>query len=86
MGAASRRRGSHPYESGVERKLATVLFVNLVESTALVSQVDHEIARRRVNRFFDQVSRCIQRHGETVEKFARDARGVQKFDRLRRLS
>jgi class 3 adenylate cyclase/tetratricopeptide (TPR) repeat protein len=57
----------------MERKLATVLFADLVESTALVSQVDPEVARRSVNRFFDQVSRCIQTHGGTVEKFAGDA-------------
>jgi class 3 adenylate cyclase len=43
-------------DTGVmERKLATVLFADLVESTALVSQVDPEVARRRVNRFFDQM-------------------------------
>jgi class 3 adenylate cyclase/tetratricopeptide (TPR) repeat protein len=57
----------------VERKLATVLFADLVESTALFSKVDPEVARRRVNRFFDQVSHCIQTHGGTVEKFAGDA-------------
>jgi class 3 adenylate cyclase len=41
---------------GVERKLATVLFVDLVGSTALVSAVDPEVVRRRVTGFFDQVS------------------------------
>ena len=57
----------------VERKLATVLFVDLVASTELVSDVDPEIVRRRVSRFFDQVSHCIVTHGGTVEKFAGDA-------------
>jgi class 3 adenylate cyclase/tetratricopeptide (TPR) repeat protein len=58
---------------GVERKLAAVLFVDLVGSTALVAASDPEVARRRVTRFFDAVSRCIDAHGGTVEKFAGDA-------------
>ena len=57
----------------VERKLATVLFVDLVDSTGLVSASDPEVVRRRVTRFFDQVSQCIETHGGTVEKFAGDA-------------
>src|SRR5665213_1984600 len=57
----------------MERKLATVLFVDLVDSTALVSDADPEVVRRRVSSFFDQVSRCIVTHGGTVEKFAGDA-------------
>ena len=57
----------------VERKLATVLFVDLVASTELIADVDPEVVRRRVSRFFDQVSHCIVTHGGTVEKFAGDA-------------
>src|SRR6476661_5817874 len=57
----------------VERKLATVLFVDLVASTELLADVDPEVVRRRVSRFFDQVSHCIVTHGGTVEKFAGDA-------------
>jgi class 3 adenylate cyclase/tetratricopeptide (TPR) repeat protein len=57
----------------VERKLATVLFVDLVDSTSLVSASDPEVVRRRVSRFFDDVSHCIEVHGGTVEKFAGDA-------------
>ncbi len=57
----------------MERKLATVIFVDLVDSTALVSAVDPEIVRRRVREYFDQVSACIEQHGGTVEKFAGDA-------------
>src|SRR5215210_5885575 len=57
----------------MERKLATVLFVDLVDSTSFVSSADPEVVRQRVNRFFDHVSRCIQTHGGTVEKFAGDA-------------
>ncbi|TML22867.1 MAG: tetratricopeptide repeat protein [Actinobacteria bacterium] len=57
----------------MERKLATVLFVDLVEHTQLVTADDPEIVRRRITAFFDGVSRCIETHGGTVEKFAGDA-------------
>jgi predicted ATPase/class 3 adenylate cyclase len=58
---------------GVERKLATVLFVDLVGSTALVSGTDPEVARRRVQQYFDRVQHCVISHGGIVEKFAGDA-------------
>ena len=57
----------------MERKLATVLFVDLVDSTALVTGADPEIVRRRVQTFFDRVSHCVMTHGGIVEKFAGDA-------------
>jgi class 3 adenylate cyclase len=57
----------------MERKLATVVFVDLVASTELVAGADPEVVRRRVTTFFDAVSRCIDVHGGTVEKFAGDA-------------
>ena len=57
----------------VERKVATVLFVDLVDSTGLVAAADPEVVRQRVNRYFEQVSHCIESHGGTVEKFAGDA-------------
>ncbi|HZR96094.1 MAG TPA: AAA family ATPase [Gaiellaceae bacterium] len=57
----------------MERKLATVVFVDLVDSTSLVADADPEVVRRRVSRFFDSVSHCIVTHGGIVEKFAGDA-------------
>jgi predicted ATPase/class 3 adenylate cyclase len=57
----------------MERKLATVLFVDLVDSTALVAGADPEVVRRRVQRYFERVSHCITTHGGIVEKFAGDA-------------
>jgi tetratricopeptide (TPR) repeat protein len=57
----------------MERKLATVLFVDLVSSTQQLATADPEVVRRRVTRFFEQVSHCIITHGGTVEKFAGDA-------------
>jgi class 3 adenylate cyclase len=63
------------YNSGmtVERKLATVLFVDLVGSTEFVSASDPEVVRRRVNAYFDRISHCVITHGGIVEKFAGDA-------------
>jgi class 3 adenylate cyclase/tetratricopeptide (TPR) repeat protein len=57
----------------VERKLATVVFIDLVDSTGFVVNADPEIVRRRVNEYFDRASQCIERYGGTVEKFAGDA-------------
>src|ERR671935_56947 len=57
----------------MERKLATVLFVDLVDSTSLVAGTDPEVARRRVGQFFERVSHCVTTHGGIVEKFAGDA-------------
>lgn len=57
----------------MERKLATVLFVDLVGSTAFVAGADPEVVRRRVTAYFERVSHCIEHYGGTVEKFAGDA-------------
>ena len=57
----------------MERKLATVLFVDLVDSTQFASGEDPEIVRRRIQTFFQHTSACIEQHGGTVEKFAGDA-------------
>jgi len=57
----------------VERKLATVLFVDLVDSSALLAGADPEVVRRRVTQFFDRAKQCIETHGGLVEKFAGDA-------------
>src|SRR6186997_1405981 len=57
----------------MERKLATVLFVDLVDSTGLVTGADPEVVRRRVQNYFERVSRCVTAHGGIVEKFAGNA-------------
>ena len=61
------------YTYVMERKLATVLFIDLVNSTGLVAASDPEVVRRRVNTFFEKVSHCVTLHGGIVEKFAGDA-------------
>lgn len=61
------------YTSEMERKLATVLFVDIVNSTRMVTAADPEVVRRRVTEFFETVSHCAELHGGVVERFAGDA-------------
>ena len=56
-----------------ERKLATVLFADLVGSTALAGSQDPERTRALLDRFYDAMSEEIEHAGGTIEKFAGDA-------------
>ena len=56
-----------------ERKLATVLFADLVGSTADAHGEDPERVRMRLDRFYDAMAEEIERTGGTVEKFAGDS-------------
>jgi class 3 adenylate cyclase len=56
-----------------ERKLATVMFADLVGSTALGGSQDPERTRALLDRFYDAMAEEIERAGGTVEKFAGDA-------------
>ena len=47
----------------MERKPATVLFADLVDSTTLVTSTDAEVVRRRVSRYFELASQAIEQHG-----------------------
>jgi class 3 adenylate cyclase len=59
--------------SGSERKIATVLFADLVGSTELASDEDPERVRAMLDRFYDAMEAAIEQSGGTVEKFAGDA-------------
>jgi len=59
-------------EAPAERKVATVLFADLVGSTALGEQ-DPERTRALLDRFYDAMATEIGAAGGTVEKFAGDA-------------
>ncbi len=59
--------------AGEERKLVTVLFADLVGSTALAGDEDPERVRARLERFYEAMSEEIERTGGTIEKFAGDA-------------
>jgi class 3 adenylate cyclase len=56
-----------------ERKLATILFADLVGSTTMAGEQDPERTRVMLNRFYDAMSDEVERYGGTVEKFAGDA-------------
>ncbi|CAN5220220.1 hypothetical protein BH09ACT13_BH09ACT13_14480 [soil metagenome] len=56
-----------------ERKLATVLFADLVSSTSRAHGEDPERVRARLDRFYAAMAEEIERTGGTVEKFAGDA-------------
>jgi class 3 adenylate cyclase len=56
-----------------ERKLATVLFADLVGSTSLGERQDPERTRLLLERFYDAMAAEIEGAGGTVEKYAGDA-------------
>ena len=56
-----------------ERKVATVLFADLVGSTELAGEQDPERTRTLLERFYDAMAAEIEAAGGTVEKFAGDA-------------
>jgi class 3 adenylate cyclase len=64
-----------PLESlaGAERKLATMVFADLVGSTQLASSLDPEELRSRLAPFFAVARATLEEHGGTVEKFVGDA-------------
>src|SRR5947208_5690899 len=57
----------------MERKLATILFADLVGSTELGASLDPEYARDLLDRFYDAMEAEIALGGGTVEKFIGDA-------------
>ncbi|MGH2490181.1 MAG: ATP-binding protein [Candidatus Limnocylindria bacterium] len=56
-----------------ERKLATLLFADIVGSTALGGAEDPELVRRTLARVFAEMRQLLTLHGGTVEKFVGDA-------------
>ncbi len=58
---------------GAERKLATIVFADLVGSTEMASSLDPEELRRRLAPFFEVARSALEEHGGTVEKYIGDA-------------
>ena len=56
-----------------QRKLATILFADLADSTGLAVSLDPETWRGVQRRYFEAASAAVGRHGGTTEKFAGDA-------------
>ena len=55
------------------RRLVTILFCDLVDSTKLGERLDAEILRRVQTRYFAAAAIALHRHGGQVEKFIGDA-------------
>jgi class 3 adenylate cyclase/tetratricopeptide (TPR) repeat protein len=55
------------------RKVVTVLFCDVVGSTALGESTDPEALRTLLGRYFDEMKAIVERHGGAVEKFIGDA-------------
>ena len=55
------------------RKVVTVFFTDVADSTALGERLDPELLRRVMWRYFDVVQAVLERHGGAVEKFIGDA-------------
>ncbi|MGA8926390.1 MAG: adenylate/guanylate cyclase domain-containing protein, partial [Solirubrobacterales bacterium] len=58
---------------GGERKIATMLFADLVGSTELATELDPEDLRGRLEPFFEAARSALEQHGGTVEKYIGDA-------------
>jgi class 3 adenylate cyclase len=56
-----------------ERKMVTVLFADIVNSTAHASRLDPERSREVLGRFFDAAADELRLHGGQPEKFIGDA-------------
>lgn len=56
-----------------QRKVVTILFADVVGSTALASQRDPEVVREQMSRYFKRIVEIAETYGGTVEKFAGDA-------------
>jgi predicted ATPase/class 3 adenylate cyclase len=55
------------------RKVVTVLFSDVTESTALGHELDPESLRRIMTEYFEKVRLVLEQHGGVVEKFIGDA-------------
>ena len=55
------------------RKTVTILFADVVDSSTLAAELDPEVLRRVMTRYFDAVRTIVERHGGAVEKFIGDA-------------
>ena len=66
--------GASAAPSGHElRKVVTVLFCDVVGSTAIGEALDPEALRALLARYFERMKAIVERHGGVVEKFIGDA-------------
>jgi class 3 adenylate cyclase len=59
--------------TGAHRKVVTVLFCDVVGSTALGESMDSEALQGLLARYFERMKGIVESHGGSVEKFIGDA-------------
>jgi class 3 adenylate cyclase/tetratricopeptide (TPR) repeat protein len=69
-GCAAPLTGSEPRQA---RKIVTALFCDVTGSTALGEQLDPEVLRAVMNRYFAEIRAIVERHGGTVDSLHGDA-------------
>ncbi|HJQ51554.1 MAG TPA: AAA family ATPase [Gaiellaceae bacterium] len=62
-----------PAATGEERKVVTILFTDLVGSTARAERLDPEDVRATLSSYYARLRAELERYGGTVEKFIGDA-------------
>ena len=55
------------------RRMVTIVFSDVVDSTSLSARLEPESFRQIMTRYFSEVRTCLEKHGGTVEKFIGDA-------------
>jgi class 3 adenylate cyclase len=65
--------GTRLEAGGEERRVLTVLFADLVDSTRLVESLDPEAARGQLDMLFQRLATEVHRCGGTLEKYVGDA-------------
>ena len=64
---------AHGGEHAAERRLCSVLFVDLVGFTPLAEKADPETVRELLSRYFERAEAIVSSYGGTIEKFIGDA-------------
>ena len=72
-GAAATVAGGGGASAATERRLVSVLFVDLVGFTTLAGDRDPEAVREFLGRYFDVAREVVERYGGAIEKFIGDA-------------
>lgn len=65
--------GEGAAEAGGERKLATVLFADVVGFTGLAERTDPEVVARLVDAAFRRMAEVVADHGGTIDRFMGDS-------------
>ncbi len=73
LGGPSAAAAAPANPQATERRLVSVLFVDLVGFTPFSEAHDAEDVRAMLGRYFDEASAAVARHGGIVEKFIGDA-------------